>query len=60
MRNLKIYKNEEDSLYFILSQFVTTHDLDKPCANIFRQEIDLSERLIKELNVEFAKQEKAE
>ena len=54
MRKLKIYKDEEDSLYFILDQFITTHGMAE-CKNIYKKELKLSKRLLKESKEEFAK-----
>lgn len=49
MKNIKIYKNEEDALFFILNQFITTHGMDE-CKNIYDKELKLSKRLINKLN----------
>ncbi len=53
MRNVKIYKGEEDALYFILSQFVTTHGIDQS-KNIYAKELKLAQRLVDESKKVFA------
>ncbi len=54
MRKIKIYKGEEDSLYFILTQFIATHKADESLG-IYNKELKLSERLVEESIVAFAK-----
>lgn len=47
MRNIKICKREKDALYFILSEFIRTHNDE--CGNIYDDELKLSKRLVEEL-----------
>lgn len=54
MRNIKIYQEEEDALFFILDEFIITHGMDE-CKNIYDKELKLSKRLIDESKIKFAK-----
>lgn len=54
MRNIKIYKEEEDALFFILTEFVNTHNAED-CKDIYKKELKLSERLIKDSKRIFTK-----